>query len=66
MGSAFLSSHVGIHNELQHASYIESWLKALRNDKKLIFSASSLAQKACDYLLQSLTAETAVMQAVAA
>jgi antirestriction protein ArdC len=51
MGSAFLSSHCGLPGELQHASYIESWLKALRNDKRLIFTAASLAQKAADFLL---------------
>lgn len=51
MGSAFLCSHVGIHAELQHAAYIESWLTALRNDKRLIFSAASAAQKAMDFLM---------------
>ena len=51
MGSAFLSSHCGLPSELQHASYIASWLRALRNDKRLIFNAASLAQKAADYLL---------------
>lgn len=51
MGSAFLCSQVGIHTELQHASYIESWLGALRQDKRLIFSAASAAQKAADYVL---------------
>jgi antirestriction protein ArdC len=51
MGSAFLSSHCGLPGELQHASYIANWLQALRNDKRLIFYAASLAQKAADYLL---------------
>lgn len=51
MGSAFLCGHVGIHAELQHAAYIESWLQALRNDKRLIFSAASAAQKAVDFLM---------------
>ena len=51
MGAAFLSSHCGLPGELQHASYIESWLTALRNDKRLIFTAASQAQKAADYLL---------------
>ena len=51
MGSAFLSSHCGLPSELQHASYIANWLRALRNDKRLIFNAASLAQKAADYLL---------------
>ena len=50
MGSAFLGSHCGLPGRLHHASYIQSWLHALRNDKRLIFSAASLAQKATDYL----------------
>lgn len=51
MGSAFLSSHCGLPAELHHASYIDSWLQALRNDKRLIFTAASQAQKAADFLL---------------
>ncbi len=54
MGSAFLSSHCGLPSELQHASYIASWLRALRNDKRLIFNAASLAQRAANYLLPKL------------
>ena len=57
MGAAFLSSHCGLPGELQHASYIASWLNALRNDKRLIFTAASLAQKAADYLLPPLATE---------
>ena len=52
MGAAFLCSHVGIHGALQHVSYISSWLEALRNDKRLVFTAASLAQKAADSLLK--------------
>jgi len=51
MGSAFLTDHCGLPSSLQHATYIESWLKALRNDKKLIFTAASQAQRAADFLL---------------
>lgn len=54
MGSAFLSSHCGLQGELHHASYIASWLEALRNDKRLVFSAASLAQKAMDFLVPEL------------
>ena len=54
MGAAFLSNHCGLAGKLQHASYIKHWLTALRNDKRLIFTAASLAQKAADYLLPSL------------
>ena len=65
MGAAFLSQHCGLTGELQHASYISHWLKALRNDKRLIFTAASLAQKAADYLLPPLV-EVANVAEVAA
>ena len=51
LGSAFLSASCGLPSELQHATYIETWLHALKNDKRLIFTAASQAQKAADYLL---------------
>lgn len=34
----------------QSAAYVESWLKALKGDNRLIFKAASEAQKAADYL----------------
>ena len=37
LDAAFLSSHCGIPGELQHPSYIASWLQALKCDKRLIF-----------------------------
>lgn len=52
MGSAFLCAHVGIQAKLQHDSYIDSWLKVLRQDKKAIFRASGLARNAGEYLLE--------------
>jgi antirestriction protein ArdC len=51
MGAAFLCAHVGIPARLEHASYIDSWLDALRRDKRLIFTAAGAAQKAADYVL---------------
>jgi antirestriction protein ArdC len=33
-----------------HAAYIASWLKVLKDDKRAIFTAASHAQKAADYL----------------
>lgn len=35
-----------------YAQYIDGWLKALKEDKKCIFSAASQAQKAIYYLIQ--------------
>jgi antirestriction protein ArdC len=33
-----------------HASYIASWIKVLKNDKRAVFSAASHAQRAADFL----------------
>lgn len=63
MGSAFLCGHCGLLPAaggeapgLQHAAYISSWLQALRNDRRLVFTASSLAQKAADFVLAPVQA----------
>jgi antirestriction protein ArdC len=57
MGAAFLCAHCGLPARLEHASYIDSWLDALRRDKRLIFTAAGAAQKAADYVLgETLTA----------
>jgi len=61
MGSAFLTNHCRLPGKLQNDSYIASWLAALRNDKRLIFTAASQAQKAADYLLPQPTEVAALM-----
>jgi antirestriction protein ArdC len=52
IGSAFLSGamniSVGVRDD--HAEYLASWLKVLKNDKTAIFKAAALAQKAVDHL----------------
>jgi antirestriction protein ArdC len=50
LGAAFLCQDHGIAGELRHAGYIGSWLKACREDKRAIFRAAGLAQKAVDYM----------------
>jgi len=46
LGSAFLCADLDIAPEIRddHASYIASWLKALKGDKRLIFSAAARSQ----------------------
>ncbi|WP_400194277.1 ArdC family protein [Hymenobacter sp. B81] len=54
LGAAFLSNTAGLDlavTENNTAAYIESWLQALRNDKTLIISAASQAQKALNHIL---------------
>lgn len=52
LGAAFLCAELAITPEtrLDHAAYIQSWIAALKNDKRFIFSAASHASKAVDYL----------------
>ena len=52
IGAAFLCADLGITPETRedHAAYIASWLKALREDKRAIFTAASHAQCAADHL----------------
>ena len=52
IGAAFLCADLGITPETRedHAAYVGSWLKALKDDKRAIFTAASHAQKAVDYL----------------
>ena len=54
LGSAFLTADLGIAGEVQHESYIASWLKALKNDKRYIFKAPSAASKAHRYLMDKI------------
>lgn len=53
MGAAFLCSHAGIDSATldNSAAYIQSWLRRLKDDPKLLMSAASAAQKASDYIL---------------
>ena len=50
MGAAFLCQDYGIKGELRHAGYIQSWLKALRDDSKAVFKAAAYAQKAATFI----------------
>lgn len=51
IGSAFLCAELGIQGEVQHDSYIASWLKALKEDNRAIFRAGRYAREAFEYLL---------------
>ena len=53
IGASFLNDIAGIRNVNFNNSiaYINSWLKVLKNDKRLIVMASNQAQKAVDFIL---------------
>jgi antirestriction protein ArdC len=52
LGSAFLSADLELTPEVRedHAAYIASWIKVLKNDKRAIFTAAAHAQRAADFL----------------
>ena len=52
LGSAFLCADLSLTPEDRddHAAYIESWLKVLKEDKRAVFSAASHASKAVEFL----------------
>lgn len=51
MGAAFLCASLGIEGKLRHPEYIANWLTVLKEDKRAVFKASSLAQAAADFVL---------------
>lgn len=61
LGAAFCCARLGITPEprLDHAQYLQSWLKALKNETRFIFKASADAQKATDWLLARREAKVA-------
>ena len=54
IGSAFMANIIGIDTEKifeNSVSYIQGWLKKLKDDNKFILKASSDAKKATDYII---------------
>lgn len=54
LGSAFLVAHLGLKGARieNHAVYIQSWLKVLKNDKNAVFIASRHASAAYQYITE--------------
>lgn len=52
LASMFLSSELGVPGSTDnHAAYIESWLAALRKDKREIFRAAAEAQRIAEFVM---------------
>lgn len=62
LGAAFLCASLGIENEprIDHAQYIDGWLRVLNGNKNAIFSAASLATKAMQYVTKIETQPEAI------
>ena len=52
IGAAFLCADLGVALDPRpdHAAYLASWLAVLKSDRRAIFTAAALAQKAVDWL----------------
>ena len=52
LGAAFLCADLGLCNEPRpdHASYVQSWLTVLKQDRRAIFTAASKAQAAVNWM----------------
>ena len=60
LGSSFLLNYTGIETPgsfQNNAAYIAGWLKALKDDKRLIISAAGKAEQAVKYILGEQEAE---------
>jgi antirestriction protein ArdC len=57
LGAAFICASQALSSEPRpdHAKYIQSWLQALKNDKRAIFTAAAKAQQAADWLIAAGT-----------
>lgn len=66
IGAAFVCAELGIVGDhLQHESYIDHWLSELKRDKRLIFSAASLASAAHHHLMGYAEVDAQTLQAAA-
>ena len=54
LGAAFLCADVGVTNSPRpdHAAYVASWLQAMENDTRVIFTAARKATEAADYIMK--------------
>lgn len=58
LSSCFMAAELGIKHDQyahdQHAAYLQSWLKALKDDKNFIFKASNAASRASNFQMEHL------------
>lgn len=59
MGAAFLCGFAGIENKTidNSAAYVQGWVKAIKEDKKIVITAAAQAQKAADFILNRKSEE---------
>lgn len=59
LNSYFMAAELGIeydqNDHKNHASYLQGWIKAMKANKNILFSACASASKACDYQMLMLS-----------
>ena len=65
LGASFLCAGLGLAIEprLDHAQYLNSWIRLLKSDKRAIFTAASKASQAVEWLEQAQAQDEAQAQA---
>ena len=65
IASALLAANLGIEKEPtpNHAKYLNNWMRALKDDKRILMQAFTKAQKACDLILDAADAKPQAMAA---
>lgn len=66
LSAAFLAMEYGLEAKLQHASYIASWIKMLKDHEQAFFRAASEAQKVLDYIREAAISAASHPIAIAA
>lgn len=54
LGAAYMMNRLGMDNsktEQNTAGYLQSWMKALQNDRRMFVSAAAKAEAAVNYIL---------------
>jgi len=54
IGACYALAEIGVPQSddlTNHEAYVQDWLKALQNDPRFIFTCSTAASKACDFIL---------------
>ncbi|RJE82005.1 ArdC family protein [Paracoccus onubensis] len=55
IGACFLAVQLGVEPQFdQSAAYVEGWLEAMKADREMIFKAAAEAQKAVDFINQTV------------
>jgi antirestriction protein ArdC len=54
LSAAFVCAELGLAYSSDHASYIGSWIKVLKQDSKAIFTAARMATESCELLMTEM------------